>query len=881
MHISGDASQAIFGILPRIFQGKYATAARISGTVNLHSGVNLMAQNSLLLSVNGKLTEVNLRKEAVNGNAVTLAELVTAINKAVGANVGISENQRLVLISPKIGSTSSLAILPLEIIKKQKFVTRAAIIDEATPKIFGFLAKDARGKAATQALVIGTVDLSRTVDLSQQRYLRLRINSQLVRDIDCAGLRPRATTISEIIDKINGTLGINIASDDGKHLILTSSISGADSQIAIEPPQAGNALPILLGLEPGSFRGQDANRVNFIGVVDLSNGIELGANAAIKLVIDGGEAVEIQLTDAQPSSGTEAQPSSGTGVSPVLPKSLDQLMLIINGALKQVVARTNGKNLILVSAKIGAQSSIAFAVPAGLDVTQALFGVKVPRVYSGSAALPARVIGLENLSSGINLETNRFLRITVDDFPAKDVDCAKVAANLKAVTLEEIKSAINTAFGVEIAYSENSRLVLRSQTTGIAGRIVLENYTSGDARKLIFGNVESITKGQAATPAIITSQTDLTTSINLSQRQIIRISVDGHRPVDINVAGVSALNTFADEIADAINQIYPNLATVTDEGKLELTSPSVGEKSSLSLLPLRYLDLIEYPLKPTKSIHSVNHGKHWFVANNGVGETIANIQVSAPYGVVGPTLINSTLGLQVQLLILLSAGATLHLENDVELGLKATVTKATGETFLVPSDKIISGKLNQGVILTLTQGKSQWSYLECYSSRFNQAKFNEASFACIPDNKPGCICLEPGVFDISRFANVPPNLSGAVFAASSTISDPNVEIIFEYATYAPGHLTVNLPVDLPSKFGVKFNQGRFSQEKDKPELYQQVVIEETGNVEYDAKHWLVSLIGDEDEPDAVRKSNLVTAKFVEKVPLGFEAVKIPFANLNA
>lgn len=865
LHITDDASEAIFGILPRIFQGSYATAARISGTVNLHSGVNLMAQDSLLLSVNGKLTEINLRDGVINGSSVTLPELVRVINQAVGANVAISDNQRLVLISPKIGSASSLAVLPLEKIKKQRFVTRAAIIDEATPKIFGFIAKSSRGKAGSSAQIVGRVDLSRTVDLSQQRYLRLKIDNTLPRDIDCAGVRPRATTISEIVDKINGTLGINIATHDGKHLILTSPSSGADSQIAIEPPQAGDALPILFRLEPSSFRGQDASRVNFIGAVDLSDGIELGANATIKLIIDGGEPVEIKLT--------EAQPPGGTGVSPVLHKSLDQLLLIINTALNQVVARTNGKNLLLVSPKIGAQSSIAFAVPSGFDVTQALFGITAPRTYNGSAALPALVVGLQNLSSEINLEKNRFLRITIDNFPAKDVDCAATATDPKAVSLADIKSAINTAFGAEIAEIINARLVLRSQTVGVAGRIILENYTSGDARRLILGDVESVTQGEAATPATITSQTDLISSVNLSQRQIIRLAVDNYRPVDINVAGVSPLNTFADEIAAAINNIYPNLATVTDEGKLQLTSPTTGEESTLAILPLRYLELIEYPPILTKSIHSVNHGKKWLVVNNGVGETVANIKISTPYGAVGATLINSTLGLRVQFLILLTTGATLYLETDVELGLKATVTTATGETFLVPNDKIISSGLNHGAILTLTQGKSEWSYLECYSSRFNQANFNQGSFACVPGNEGAdCICLEPGIFDISRFANVPPDLSGAVFAASSTINDPNVEVNFEYAIYSPGSFIVNLPTDLPEKFGVKFNQGRFSQEKDKPELYQQVVMEKTEDDKYNSEHWLVSLIGNEDKAN----SNLVIAEFVERLPLGFKEEKIPF-----
>jgi hypothetical protein len=173
---------------------------------------------------------------------------------------------------------------------------------------------------------------------------------------------------------------------------------------------------------------------------------------------------------------------------------------------------------------------------------------------------------------------------------------------------------------------------------------------------------------------------------------------------------------------------------------------------------------------------------------------------------------------------------------------------------------VVATALDKGHILTLPKGQSDWIYLDCYSSRFNQTNFDEGYF-------PGAVCYERGVFNVSRFEHEeePPQLV-AVFA-SEKIIDPPVEVSFNWQSYQPGSFQVNLPADLPTVFGARFNQARFSQEKGKPELYPEAVTERTGDTTFDSTHYLVELLN---------ASQLVRAEAVDLVPQGWEPVTIPF-----
>ena len=125
---------------------------------------------------------------------------------------------------------------------------------------------------------------------------------------------------------------------------------------------------------------------------------------------------------------------------------------------------------------------------------------------------------------------------------------------------------------------------------------------------------------------------------------------------------------------------------------------------------------------------------------------------------------------------------------------------------------------DKGAALILPCGRSEWTFLDCYAARFNRDQFSVAHFA-------GGLCSERGVFDVSRFAHTPPEPEAAVFAPAGPLSDRPVEVRFRWDEYRPGAFRINLPLDLPERFGARFNQACFGRAGDRPEEYKNVVTE--------------------------------------------------------
>jgi hypothetical protein len=695
--------------------------------------------------------------------------------------------------------------------------------------------------------------LSRGVDLRAQRFLRLVIDDRPGVDIDCAGKRPHVTVLAEIVDKINTALGIAVATHNGANLVLTSPSTGVQGRVRVEPAQAEDALAQLLGVAPGAVRGVEGAKVVFTGTVDLSAGIDLPAGAAVRIGLDGAEPVLISLTGEEPAH-----------------KSLNALVIAINLAFGATVASHDDTHLVLTSAQTGASSQLVFASAGEQDVTAALFGVTAPRSYQGSAAKPAEVSGQVDLSGDVDLGRARFLRLGVNGGPLLDVDCAD-ADDPAHTSLDAIVTAINTATNQTAAAAEGGRLVLRSPTSGFASRLTLAPYTSGDARTLLLGNVSDERLGQAPGPATLTGTVDLLAPVNLAERAVIRLAVDGDRPLDIDVAGATPGQTFGDEIVAAINEFLPGAAALTPEGHLQLTSPTGGESSELALLPLRYLELIEYPPRPAElPARPVRHGDQWRVTNSGAGAVFAEVEIQAPHGVVGPALLNITAGYQIRLLTTLTAGASARLWHDAERGLQVAILAPNKPVQLLPDDKILVSPLSdspetaatpasehdRSLVLQLPQGESQWRYLDCYSSRFDQANFDRACFV-------GDVCRERVIFDVSRFVQDRKAPLLAVFAGAPPIGDPPVLVVFRWAHHEAGAFRVNLPVDLPSRFGGRFNTARFGLPPNAPEVYTDTV---TGPADDD--RYLLSLI-------AANERSLVKASIVDRVELGWSAVPMP------
>jgi hypothetical protein len=1030
----GDATEIIFGIKPRNFQGSAETTARLAGTPDLSQDVNVMADRFLAVAVDGAgPTEVDLQVGPADPQKVSLQELAKSINDALGQNVASDDGKHLLLVSPTSGPASSLEIVPLETEKRRPFVTRALITDEAAQAILGFVAKAAEGTPATSARIAGEPDLSLGADLRDARYLQISVDGQAPVEVDCVGVRPRATLPAEVVKKINDALKQQVAGHDGHHLILTSPSSGPASRIDLGPPRTPDALSKLLGVTPGTVRGQDETRITFPGLADLTAGADLPANAAVKLSIDAGPAQEITLCGPAPAH-----------------KSLGELANAINQAMGGIVSPTGGSRLVLNSSKRGTESQIDFLLPASPDATLTVFGIPAPRSYHGDPSQPPRVVGTKDLSGDIDLSVSRFLRISLDGAPSKDVDCASEAAKPTAAKLDKVVKAINKALGVNAASAEGTHLVLTSPTPGFSGRITLASFSSGDARQKLLGDASSSAQGTDAQPATIAGAIPVTAPVDLSNRRLLRLAINGARPLDIDVAGKLPAQTSLDELVAAINRVVPGMASVTDDDRLRLVAPQTEGPSRLSVLPLRSLELVEYlPEVKNEAPRQLACGDGWFVVNDGASPAYAEIDLLAPRGTVSPGFINLTLSRSLRLLTHLNAGETAHIQQDHRRGLCVQITSAGGATRLVPGSQIIAGppglqanvpfdgpwslsgdpralqlnnpfspsvvilrarrELTAGEIvatvvesdlskvsaqkvttdgttqrlvgrlrvidqsnislvdaagkplaqlragadidftahkdqvvagngplyagspplmvaqvvsqlfdvslaftpaagpvvnepyygvtigvaddqasllmqinagspsiqasklvkaeefdkasaLQLPQGRSDWLYMDCDDSRYNQAHFNQDLF-------PNGIAHECGVFNVSHFAYAPPEHIAAVFASSAQLPQPSAEITLRWTRYQPGTFAVNLPADLPERFGGRFNQTRFGMAASSPEAYVGAVTEPPNDI-----HFLKDLINNRP-PDLGR---LVQADVVPLVPLGWTPASMPF-----
>jgi hypothetical protein len=1027
----GDATEIIFGIRPRAARGAAETTAHIAGSPDLSQGVSLMALRHLSLAVDGGgPVDIDLQNGPADPQKAKLQEIAATINQATVAGVASDDGTHLQLTSPTPGPAGSLEIVPLETTSRRRFVTRAAITDEAAQAVLGFVSAEADGTSGASAQLIGDTDLSFGVDLREKRYLNVSVDGQPAVEFDCAGTRPRATLLKDVVDKINIALKAPIATTDARHLILTSPTVGAGSHIDLLPPRTPDALPTLLGVTPGTVRGQDATCVIFTGLVDLSNGLDLPANAAIKISIDGSAAQEITIGDAASAH-----------------KSLSDIAGAINQAMGSIVSPIGGNRLVLNSSTKGTGSKIEFLAPTGSDATALVFGITAPRSYHGDPEQPARVTGTQNLAGTVSLATSRFLRVSVDGAPTVEIDCASESADPASAKLEDVFKAINKALQEDVASAAGNRLVLTSPTSGFSSLISLEPFSGGDARQSLLGNAGPLAQGKDAAPAAITGTKALDGDLDLGQRRLLRIAINGAPPQDIDIAGKFPAQTTLSEVIGAINRVVPGMASITDDDHLRLVAPKTQAATHLSIRPLRFLEAIEYlPTTISNPPVQLACGGQWSVVNKGAAPGCAEIDLLAPLGTVSPGLINLTAEQSLRLLTHLGAGETalirrcsrrglrvwitspdgtsrdvpgsqllagpigsqaivpftgswnlpgpsrtLQLNNpessnvvivrarleldagdiaveveEVDLSTLPTptgtpdsslqrllgrvrianniaslvdalehpivrlrpgpgvdlaahkdqvvavsgplysttpplllaqtasqlfdvkvnftpakgspvseaysavtigaeddsyslLTQLTGDHPSVPASKLVkAGNFAKASVLQLAQGGSDWLYLDCDDSRYNYAHFNQDYF-------PNGLGHECGVFNVSHFAYAPPERVAAIFTSAAQPPEPSAELTFRWTIYQPGTFAVNLPVDLPARFGGRFNQTRFANAPASPELYAGAVSEPLSD-----PNFLTKLVSD-------RPSDLVTAQVVGPVvPQGFTAMTMPF-----
>jgi hypothetical protein len=956
-----DAAAYLLGFREATAVGRDALPARVQGTVDLSGEIDLGDPAVLRLQIDdGNPVDIDLLAGASDPTAVTLGWIIVAINVALEQQIATHDGRYLTLATKTSGPDSRLEIMPVE--------------GDASERLLGLTPRAYSGADGLAAIARGTQDLSQGIDLSERSLILLGLDGATPVLIDCKGIDPANTRPGEIASAINKEFKTTIARTDGNRITLFSPTVGPEGTILFARLPSGDASEIIFGIGPHLYTGTPPLPARISGKIDLGDNLNFMAQHRLHLVIDG------QRTDLD----LRAIAINPRKVSP------DLLADLINTRLGGTVATIEDRRLVFTTLSKGSASSLSvdpmevtrrrrFVTRAKIvdEAAQAVLGF-VDKEAQGKAATKAQLAGEKDLSRGVDLTQRRFLRLAIDSGPVMEIDCA--GSRPQATLPKDIVSQINSHFDLPVARSDGKYLILESSTIGSASRIELmaPDNPQSDATKLLFGPVDAVTEGKDPTPAIITGKVDMLSPVDLSERSLLRVAISGQRPINIDIAGAFPDSTSLDEIIEAINAKVPGLASANDNRHLQLSAPSGEEESHLALLPLRYLEVIEYlPEREKSPTEKVRHGDSLAVVNGSAAEAFAEISINSRSGMGGPGLVNSTLNWQLRLMNALSAGEKLRLYHDLQRGIAAQIVNRVGKTRDVPGNEILVGplgtqavipfegdsplsgngsqppslqlnnpsgpwllrlrarvmepasravsvsvtdssagpdlfdvslnqekageepfvesypgvtigqdpnrpgaltwELNAGpersslvtaelykkeMVLNLPQGRVEWIYLDCHTDRFDdpEARFDEAHFA-------GGTCREPGIFDISRFAHVPDKLAPdnvvAVFAGAAP-DGPQTEVSSAWTAHRPGTVQVNLPLDLPARFGGRFNEARFGQGMDSAEQYAGVVVEP------------------EDDPDhmikriTANKNSLVTANKVDFVELGWEAVELPF-----
>lgn len=785
----GDAADRILGLAPLLYKGSDAASARAEGRIDLRPHVDLRWRRMLRLSVDGAAPKT-IDAAGPDPRNSTPEQIAAAINNQLGQAVATVKEGRLVLVSMIAGDASRIDLLSLDRVVASPYRTQVRILDEAATPLFGFVEKHVKATPATGAEVVGEPDLSRGVDLRQRYFLSLGVDDSAPIDVDCRGNRPRVTRLQEIVDQVNAAAGAAVAGSLEGRLSLNSPQTGRESRIAVEPSAAGDAAETLLGFQTRVVQGRAADQVVFTGLADLSLGVDVADRYLVNIRVDGHAPVEIDLR-------------GGLAASPEMPEILLDLFDVedrINEALmpstSQKVASHDGRAVILSSPSTGSASRIGLEPPSdpARDATENIFGLAASRVYQGLDATKAEILGERNLSGTLDLTVRRYLRASLDGEAALDIDCA--GASPEATTPSEAVQAINRILGPDIARLEGNRLALTSPTLGQDSRLEIAPSTAADASSLLLGSQAGAHHGEPSQPAVLAGTVALSAPLDLSRRDILRIALDGQAPEDLNVAGSLPEETFAEEVVEVINAAFPRgeepaAAVLTPDGRLQLTAPR-----SVDLLPLRHIALIEFPPRPPASeTIKLTHGVQWKIHNRSVGAEWLSLKLTTVRGVEVPSFVNRSTGGRLWLAGAVGAGQTLRIAVD-----------DTGQPFAEIDGAPAPLEIEPGRdALLLQRGQSLWQYTECHASRFDQDFFDAAYFS-------GGQCRAIGVFDQSRFASGPDAPQAAVFA--NGIPDNGTELEMSWGVHEAGRFAVELPVDLPRKYGARFDQGRFAGEEE-------------------------------------------------------------------
>lgn len=212
-----DAAALLFGTPSVSVRGMPARAAEFAGTVDLSQPIDLRGRSLLNLAVDhGAAATFDLAAYLGDPAAADIGAVVAALGAAPGV-VAEARAGRLAIRSATAGSTS--------------FLELGDIAGDATLAILGIAAREYTGSAASNARIIGAVDLPARFDLTTQRYLRLTIDGTKSYEIDCAAANAATTTPQQVVDAIAAEAGAGVASLQANRLVVASPTRGSPARL--------------------------------------------------------------------------------------------------------------------------------------------------------------------------------------------------------------------------------------------------------------------------------------------------------------------------------------------------------------------------------------------------------------------------------------------------------------------------------------------------------------------------------------------------------------------------------------------------------------------------------------------------------------------------
>ena len=354
---------------------------------------------------------------------------------------------------------------------------------------------------------------------------------------------------------------------------MRSPTTGPSATLEVRELEEGDASTLILGLRPRSFAGADEATARIEGP---DRPVDLRAEHVVRATVDG-EARTVDLRAGAERAGA------------VTPEELAKAM---NSAFGRDVATVDGGRLALVSPTTGAGGSVALdaliesverlfvsrALVRG-EAAEALLGVATAEA-SGRGAASATIVGAVDLTHGIDLSSDGWLRISVDDGAAQDVHDRGTAPARHDTRRHRRRDQRG-------ARPERRRRRGRPTAADVADcwRDEQHRALATDARRCT-GSRRAGAGNDPRTDAVDVSflgTVDLGSDIDLSAGGTVRLRIDGVEH-EVDCAGADAAHSTALEIADAVNAAFAARVATIEDARIRLRPLGIGAGGELTFL---------------------------------------------------------------------------------------------------------------------------------------------------------------------------------------------------------------------------------------------------------------------------------------------------------